>query len=132
MQSVSGGDIEGRWQQALYPKKRPEYVADRLTKAFRGVLHARCLIGKAAIPCRTAPNPPMVKAAHQHERHGESQCDTSTKGERTVRGSVHGQRYDDPPRRCMIAKCRAQKALVYLIKGSQDDDGKESQSNAQG
>src|SRR5665213_2776233 len=67
LQGVPGGGIKWCWQQARYAEKRSKYMPNWLTEPFGGVLHARRLIGKSAIPRRTAPNSPMVEAAHQQE-----------------------------------------------------------------
>ena len=58
----------GAGQPAIRAVDRSEHVADRLAEGIRGVLHARRLLGIAAVPGIGEAQAAVVEAAYQQER----------------------------------------------------------------
>ena len=63
-----GAASSGRGHVPLHQVQRAEYVPDRLAEGVGGVLHARGLLGKAAVPGIGEAHAAVVEAAHQQER----------------------------------------------------------------
>src|SRR6185369_5618859 len=65
---VAGSQIEWRRQVAFDAEERLEDLAYRLPEAFGGVLHARRLQRKPAVPRRRVAHPPMIEPVHDPHR----------------------------------------------------------------
>src|SRR5438046_207503 len=68
LERISGLRVLGAGQPAIRAVDRSEHVADRLAEGIRGVLHARRLLGIAAVPGIGEAQAAVVEAAYQQER----------------------------------------------------------------
>src|SRR5262249_2844361 len=114
----------------LERKEGLEDVTDRLSEAFRGVLHAGIEACKPTVPGRRAPHPLMIEEPHteEGEQHHYGHGDEEHKSR--IGGESSGQRLDQPPGSGWVSQIDAAQLLDDCAQSADDLRGKEPERHA--